>query len=140
MKQYLIKFLLVSSLVTSFLLIPQTLLAQTSSQQIECARLKALIEGAGNGQGSSVANLPAYCDPMAVYSKITFWLYYIIGMVAVISIMYAGYMYMTARDNEAQLKKSKSMLLWTIVGVVIAVLATLIVGTVINLIVDNKIF
>ncbi len=137
MKNFTLKFLFATLLFSSLLSVPMPAGAQTSSQSAECERLRALINSNGGG---SAAALPAYCDPVSIYSKIVGFMYYIIGIVAVISLIYAGYLYMTARDNEAQLKKAKFTLIWTIVGIVVAVLATLIVGAVINLIVDNKVF
>jgi hypothetical protein len=44
---------------------------------------------------------------------------------------------MTSRDNEAQLKKAKRLITWTIVGIILALLATVIVGIVVNLIINN---
>lgn len=137
MKNFTLKFLFAILLFSSLLTVPLSAGAQTSSQSAECERLRTLINSNGGG---SAAALPAYCDVGTIYSKLTYWMYYIIGIVAVISLIYAGYLYMTARDNEAQLKKAKSTMIWTIAGVVLAVLATIIVGAVINLIVDNKIF
>jgi FtsH-binding integral membrane protein len=103
--------------------------AQTTNQS-ECERLKSML----GGQSTS---LPAYCDEAQVYNRITFWLYYIIGLAAVVSLIYGGYLYMTSRDNEAQLKKAKRLITWTIVGIILALLATVIVGIVVNLIINN---
>lgn len=138
MKQTLIKISLWLAIFTSLVFVPQVLMAQTTNPSNECSQLLQQIEKFG--KDTPVTDLPKYCDPVSVYSKITGFMYYIIGIVAVISLIYAGYLYMTARDNEAQLKKAKFTMIWTIVGIVVAVLATLIVGAVINLIVDNKIF
>ena len=131
------KFLLVMLIAFGLTLIPSLSFAQTSARRDECATLQAQITQYGGGQA---AQLPKYCTPGIVYTKAVYLLYYIIGIAAVISLIYGGYIYMTARDNEAQLKKAKTILIWTIAGVVIAFLVAAIVGAIINLIVDNKLF
>lgn len=137
MKNFLIAFLFGAVLFSGSHVIFSQVSAQKPGQESECAQLRAQIEQYGGGQA---LQLPAYCNPNQIYTKITSWLYYIVGIVAVISIIYSGYLYMTARDNEGQLKKAKSTIIWTLAGVALALLATLIVGVVINLIVDNQIF
>jgi predicted permease len=102
-----------------------------------CEQLKAQIEA--NGGGLS-AELPEYCTEGDVYNRIVYWLYYIIGIGAVIMIIYGGYMYMTAGSNESQTKKAKNILLYTIAGIAVALVATTIIRVVINLIVENKVF
>jgi hypothetical protein len=114
-------------------LLPATAIAQTP----ECEALRQQLIEYGGGQ---VTQLPSYCDEATVYARITYWLYYIIGLAAVISIIYGGYLYMTAASNDEQRGRGKKVIIWTIAGVVLALLATMIVGVVINLIVDNRFF
>lgn len=137
MKNFLLKFVFATFVFVSFAGMPAVLAAQTTAQQDECTRLQQQINQYGGGQA---AQLPQFCNTNTIYSKITSAMYYIIGIIAVISLIYAGYLYMMSRDNEAQTKKAKTVMLWTIVGVALALLATLIVGVVINLVVDNKVF
>jgi flagellar biosynthesis protein FlhB len=47
--------------------------------------------------------------------------------IIVLFIMYAGFLFVTARGNEAQISKAKSALLWAVVGGVIALAAKLII-------------
>ncbi|HMQ01932.1 MAG TPA: pilin [Candidatus Doudnabacteria bacterium] len=130
MKKYLLQISLIVAVGFGVLFSPLPAFGQQS-----CAELLRQVSDAGGGQETS---LPRYCTVGELYNRITYWLYYIIGLAAVVSLIIGGYFYMTARDNEAQLKKAKSLIIWTIVGVVIALLATLIVRLVINLIVDNR--
>ncbi len=102
-----------------------------------CADLKAQIDAYGGG---AVAQLPQYCNTNALYTKIVNFVYYIIGIAAVISLIYAGYMYMTAGTNDSTRKTAKNIITWTIAGVVVVVLAGLLVTAVVNLVVDNKLF
>ncbi len=113
--------------------VPTLVLAQTP----ECDALKAQINQYGGGRA---AELPAYCNEGVVYNKISSLLYYVLGIVAVISIIYGGYMYMTAGSNEQRKTKAKTILIYTIAGIVVALLAALIVNVVVNVVVDNKFF
>lgn len=102
-----------------------------------CEALKAQISANGGGRAGE---LPKYCSEGAVYSKIVYWLYFILGLGAVIMFIYGGYVYMTARSNETQTKKGKSIILYTLAGVAVGIIATAIITILINLAVDNKIF
>lgn len=123
-----------TAVLIGFSLTSDFVYAQPADVETECSRLQSQINEFGGGQS---AQLPAYCNTNSIYTKITSWMYYIIGIAAVISLIYGGYLYMMARDNEAQIKKAKSVLIWTIAGIAVALLATLIVSVVVNLLVDN---
>lgn len=41
------------------------------------------------------------------------------GVIAVVMIMYAGFLYVTGRGNPAQIKKAHSALLWAVIGAAI---------------------
>lgn len=102
-----------------------------------CDALKAQIEANGGGRAGE---LPKYCTEGAVYSKIVYWLYFILGLGAVIMLIYGGYVYMTARSNETQTKKGKTIIMYTLAGVAVGIIATAIITILLNLVVDNKIF
>ena len=128
-----VKKVLLSFLASVLIFVPTMVLAQTT----ECDILKQqLIE---NG-GGRVAELPAYCNESDVYNKVVGVLYYLVGIAAVISIIYGGYMYMTAGSNESRKGKGKTIIIYTIAGIVVAVMAAVIVNAVIRLVVDNKFF
>ena len=112
----------------------------TSDTEVDtwgCEGLQAQIEANGGGRAGE---LPKYCSEAEVYKKVVYWLYYILGLGAVISLIYGGYMYMTARENETQIKNAKNIIMYTIAGIAIAIIATTIVTIVVNLVVDNQIF
>lgn len=135
MKKYLFSILF---LVSSVLVIaPGVSSAQTTPQQTECAKLQS--QFAKNG-GGRVTKLPDYCDTNEIYTKLVTFAYFIIGIAAVISLMYGGYMYMTAASNDSRRTKAKNIIIWTLAGLTLAVLAGLIVAGIINLVVDNKFF
>lgn len=117
----------------SLLLVPQIVSAQTSSA--ECQALQELIEKNGGGRASE---LPKICSETQLYTKLANGLYYLVGIGAVLMIIYGGYVYITAGSNENRVKDAKRILLYTIVGVIVALLAVVVVNIVVNLIVDNK--
>lgn len=118
----------------SLLISAEPVFAQTNTSA--CDTLKQQFQNAG---GSDVVNkLPQYCSTSTIYTKITTVLYSLIAIVAVIVIIYGGYLYMTARDNAAQAAKARSVLTWAIIGVIVVVLAAVIVNVVVKLVVENR--
>lgn len=58
----------------------------------------------------------------------------ILGLVAVIFIIYGGVQYMTSAGDAAKLKKAKDTILYAAIGLIISVLAAAIVNFVINIV------
>lgn len=106
-----------------------------------CEGLQNQIDEYSTGFGGDrLKELPKYCDEGELYKKIVYWLYFIIGIGAVLALIYGGYLYMTGRGNDAQTKKAKTVMMYTLGGVALAVIATAIVTIIVNLIVDNQLF
>lgn len=130
-------------------LIPQIVVAQTKStttpktttttaaQNAQCEFLRNQITNAGGG--NILKDLPAYCTTGSVYKKFIDFAFYAIGIVAVISVIYGGYLYMTSAGNETQTKKGRSVLIWAILGLVVVLLAAVIVNVVFNTLVENRV-
>jgi hypothetical protein len=120
------------------MLIPQVALAQikapannagaTTTDQCEFLK-NQLING---GFSVTQNNLPVYCTTGSVYKKFINFAFYAIGIVAVIAVIYGGYLYMTSAGNEAQTKKGRSVLIWAIIGLVVVLAAAVIVNIVID--------
>ena len=111
-------------------------LAQTK----ECDDLKAKFNNTGVNGSSLVDSLPIYCTEGDVFGTVTGILYGLVGVVAVLAVIYGGYLYMTAGSNADQAKKGRQVLLYTVIGVLVVLTATLIVTVVSRFIVDNKVF
>src|SRR4051812_25361382 len=102
------KFFLLSILFSiGIVLIPQPVFAAATNTS-SCDELKSHFTNAGGA--NVVSALPQYCSSGDIYTKIVNFLYYILGFIAVIVIVYGGYIYMTAGGNEAQVKKARSIL------------------------------
>lgn len=75
------------------------------------------------GEDTSVNN---YKDPVIITGKITGvvnWFSWGIALVSVVMGLYAGFLFITARGEAAQLKTARATLLWAVIGVAVAVLA-----------------
>lgn len=78
---------------------------------------------AGNGTDTTtIHNLPTG-SASDVFTNILDITYFVIGVVAVIVIIFAGIMYTTSAGNPANIKKAKDAIVYAIVGLVIALLA-----------------
>ncbi len=64
----------------------------------------------------------------SLLSTIYFW----VGVVAVIVIVIAGYMYVTSQGNSTQTGKAKNMILGAVIGIVVISMAFVITNFVIN--------
>lgn len=95
-----------------------------------CDDLKQQI---GNAGFDVEGQLPAYCTTGSLYSKFLNYALFFVGIVAVIMIIYGGYLYMTARNNEGQRKKGREILNWAVIGLAVVILATIIVNVVVNM-------
>lgn len=61
----------------------------------------------------------------------------VIGVLAVLIFIYAGYLYLTAAGDESKLSTAKSTVLYAVVGVVVSVLGFVAVATVQRFIVQG---
>lgn len=71
-------------------------------------------------------------DPMSVAKTVVNTLLLILGMVAVIMIIVGGFRYVTSSGDKSALVSAKNTILYSVVGLVIALLAYAIVNFVIN--------
>lgn len=123
------KLLLLSITSLFFISLPfavvQAQPAGVDAQQQECEELRKKFENAG--AGDLAKSLPAYCNEGEVFNRVTTVLYTITGSVAVIAIMYGGYVYMTARGNEQATKRGREILTYSILGLLVVVFAVTII-------------
>lgn len=77
--------------------------------------LAALDVSAGGGTGLPQSSL------MDIVKNVMNWLLMMIGVFAVIGFAIAGVLYLTAAGNDDQIKKAKGAMMWSIVGVIVAI-------------------
>jgi len=59
-----------------------------------------------------------------IIEKVTGWMQGIFFLIAVIFIIYAAFVYLTSAGNEEKIKKAKSIIIYAIVAIAVALLAT----------------
>ncbi len=72
------------------------------------------------------ADMPIISDTTGVVGglcNILNWMFWILLAVSVIMVMWAGYLYVTARDDAEQITKAKKTIFYAAIGIVVALLA-----------------
>ena len=63
------------------------------------------------------------CDILAMILAIISWMAWLVALLAVLSGLRAAYLYITAMGNEKRLILARSYLIYTTIGVVVAILS-----------------
>lgn len=67
-----------------------------------------------------------------ILQTIVKWLLSLIGTIAVISLLYGGYLYISSQGEEGQVEKAKNIMLYSVIGIIIIGLSAVVVNVVIN--------
>ena len=73
-------------------------------------------------------------SPWALLSNILKFLLYMIGTVALLSFVYAGFMYVFAGGDDTKASEAKKIIIYSIAGIVVALVSFILVGTITKLI------
>jgi len=111
MKKYILIFILVVSIVSLCSLV-LTVNAQSSVRDLLSNRYSDL---KGEVTGSSLSSTPIQYVVVDIVRRVLMFL----GLVTVIIIIYAGYLWLTAGGNADQVNKAKKYLINAVIGVVI---------------------
>lgn len=65
-----------------------------------------------------------------IITNIMKWLLYLIGILGVIGFVIAGILYLTAGGDETRIGKAKSQMLYSIIGIVVALLGLIVLNAV----------
>lgn len=68
-----------------------------------------------------------------IIQSITKWLLSLIGTIAVISLLYGGFLYITSQGEENKVEQAKTIILYSVIGIIIIGLSAIIVNVVISL-------
>lgn len=68
------------------------------------------------------------------------WLLIVVGILGVIGFVIAGILYLTAAGEEGQIEKAKTAMIYSIVGVIVALLGVVIINAAQGLLGANKNF
>ncbi|MBM3210510.1 hypothetical protein FJZ39_04190 [Candidatus Saccharibacteria bacterium] len=96
------------------------------------ALLQILRQQAVQRLNASELNIPTNEVSNSAFSTALEVVYLVAGIVAVIAIIYAGFVYTTANGDSGRLAKAKNVILYTVVGLVIIGFAFLITQIVIG--------
>ncbi len=128
MKKILSIFATVSLLAV--LVLPAVSLAQippSGTIPEKCVMANTITDCPGIGQDSfaSAANGGTCCLLNTIYT-VTNWIFYIMTLIAVLMIVYGGFVYITAAGDPAKATSGKGILTFAIIGLAIALLAKLV--------------
>ncbi|HBP00722.1 MAG: hypothetical protein UY41_C0045G0006 [Candidatus Moranbacteria bacterium GW2011_GWE1_49_15] len=84
------------------------------------AQIDARLGGTGLPQGSI----------LDIMTSLMNWLLIVVGILGVIGFIIAGILYLTAAGDEGQIGKAKTAMIYSIVGVVVALLGLIIIRAV----------
>lgn len=89
--------------------------------------------GAGSGSNSTICQSGNAEENVAdVIKKITNAAFFIVGALAVIMIIYSGIRYVTSAGNPTGVTAAKNSLMYSVIGLVVAILAYAIVSFVVD--------
>jgi lysylphosphatidylglycerol synthetase-like protein (DUF2156 family) len=130
-KKHLLK--LSTLLFTSILLFPAATLAETINiQGSTCAGSNGRITADPSSSACNNINKDATGTANSVVANTVNLLSAIVGVLAVIMIIYAGFRYVTSGGSDEAVKGAKNTILYAIVGLVVVALAQIIVHFVIH--------
>lgn len=116
------------------LVLPQIANAQT---QDSCGNLESQFEKYGGG---GIFSSFRYCSTGDVLSKIISISLTLIGAITVVGVIYGGLLYITSGGNEATAKKGKQIAFYSIIGLLVVIMASIIVTVITRVVVDNTLF
>jgi len=114
---------LVILLSSTFSALPGTVLAANAVEQA-CSGLNSLSPSNSCGTGQASVN--------NIVASVTKLISYIVGAVAVLVIIFAGFRFITSGGSNENTNSARNMILYAIIGLAVAVLAQLIVHYAIN--------
>ena len=82
--------------------------------------------GKGNAGASGLPSDSIY----GIIGRFMNWLLAILGFIGVIGFVIAGILYLTSAGNEEQIETAKKAMLWSIVGVIVALIGFVIIRAV----------
>lgn len=84
--------------------------------------------GQNNAASSALPNDSIYL----IITRTMNWLLAILGFIGIIGFVIAGILYLTAAGNEEQIGKAKSAMMYSIIGVIVALMGFVIIQAVSN--------
>jgi hypothetical protein len=97
----------------------QRILAATAL--ITLVLVPGLVLAQVNAAGATPSSI---CDILKLGNQIARWFGIIVFIIAIVAILYAAFLFLTAGGNEESLSTAKKVLIYGIIGIAVALLAT----------------
>ena len=108
--------------------VPLLVVTPTSANIAQAAAVDEIEEGFNEAGGSENDT-----DLTGIVKTVIDTMLFIVGVLAVIMIIFSGIRYITAHGDKGQVESAKNTLIYSIVGLVVAIVAYAVVGWVIGL-------
>ena len=123
-----LKSILISTLMVAVMVFGVSIIYQTGNTEIAGAINSEIT----SGMNATSAGTSTPTDANVVIKKVTNTMFFIIGAVSVIMLIYGGIRYTTSGGNANNVTAAKNTIMYSIIGLVVAILAYAIVNFVVK--------
>ena len=128
-----LKSILISTLTVAVMVFGVSIIYQTGNTEI----VGAINSEITSGMNATSAGTSTPTNANVVIKNVTNTMFFIIGAVSVIMLIYGGIRYTTSGGNANSVTAAKNTIMYSIVGLVIAILAFAVVQFVVNQVMDS---
>ena len=128
-----LKSILISTLTVAVMVFGVSIIYQTGNTEI----VGAINSEITSGMNATSAGTSTPTNANVVIKNVTNTMFFIIGAVSVIMLIYGGIRYTTSGGNANSVTAAKNTVIYSIVGLVIAILAFAVVQFVVNQVMES---
>ena len=128
-----LKNILISTLTVAVMVFGVSIIYQTGNTEIAGAINSEIT----SGMNATSAGTSTPTDANVVIKNVTNIMFFIIGAVSVIMLIYGGIRYTTSGGNANSVTAAKNTIMYSIIGLVVAILAFAVVQFVVNQVMDS---
>ena len=128
-----LKNILISTLTVAVMVFGVSIIYQTGNTEIAGAINSEIT----SGMNATSAGTSTPTDANVVIKNVTNIMFFIIGAVSVIMLIYGGIRYTTSGGNANNVTAAKNTIMYSIIGLVVAILAFAVVQFVVNQVMDS---
>ena len=128
-----LKSILISTLMVAVMVFGVSIIYQTGNTEIAGAINSEIT----SGMNATSAGTSTPTDANVVIKNVTNIMFFIIGAVSVIMLIYGGIRYTTSGGNANNVTAAKNTIMYSIIGLVVAILAFAVVQFVVNQVMDS---
>lgn len=128
-----LKSILISTLMVAVMVFGVSIIYQTGNTEIAGAVNSEIT----SGMNATSAGTSTPTDANVVIKNVTNIMFFIIGAVSVIMLIYGGIRYTTSGGNANSVTAAKNTIMYSIIGLVVAILAFAVVQFVVTQVMDS---